>query len=203
MEGPINKSVIDRLPSVIKGLDEMCQKTYIYLRLRKSFNEIARQLNLPIDEAREKINIVRNELIRAGQIDLIEDPKFVSIHANDPDTQDMPIASGELDIDQKLIIKEFLLCLKQTINKLPKHQSNILKFKYKYQMSAKDILDFSNKIGLILIPDKETSGLKEQDIFYALNSALKEVFKELKVRYSEGSSIKMENLKYIFEEIGI
>ncbi len=70
-------------------------------------------------------------------------------------------------------------------------------------MSAKDILDFSNKIGLILIPDKETSGLKEQDIFYALNSALKEVFKELKVRYSEGSSIKMENLKYIFEEIGI
>ena len=70
-------------------------------------------------------------------------------------------------------------------------------------MSAKDILGFCNKIGISLIPDKEITELKEQDIFYALNTALKEVLKRLKIRYKDESSFGMDNLKYIFEEFGI
>ncbi len=55
-------------------------------------------------------------MIKAGQIDLIENPQFVSLHADDPDTQDMPLAGGDLDVDKKLIIKEFLSCLKDAVN---------------------------------------------------------------------------------------
>lgn len=202
MEGPISNSIINRLPSVIRGLSETYQKIYIYLRLKKSEHEIARQLNLSLEEAREKIKTIRNELIRAGQLYLIEDPQFISIHADGPDTQDIPIATKELDIDKKLIIKEFLSFLKQSINELPEHQSQLLKLRYKHQMSAKDILGFCKKGGFSLIPGKEITELKEHDIFYAFNTALKDVLKLLKMRYKE-EIFGLENLKYIFEEIGI
>ncbi len=203
MEGPISKSVINRLPSAIRSLNETYQKTYIYLRLRKPEDEISRLLNLSLEATKERSNTVRNALAKAGQIDLIEDPKFVSIHADDPDTQDIPITANELDIDKKLIIKEFLSFLKDAINELPEHQPRLLKLRYNHQMSAKDILGFCNKLSFSLIPDKNITDLKEQDVFYALNTAMKDVLKELKMRYKGESSLELENLKYIFEEIGI
>ncbi|MBI5665988.1 MAG: hypothetical protein HZC49_13020 [Nitrospirae bacterium] len=203
MEGPFSKSVIERFPSVIKALDETCQQTFICLRLRKNETEIAKQLNLPVVDAREKIETVRNELIRAGQLDLIEDPRFVSIHADDPDTPDMPLAAEGLGIDNKLIVREFFSHLKDAVKRLPRHQANILRLRYKHQLSAKDILGFCRHIGSSLVPGKDFSELKEQDIFYALNAALKDVFKQLKSRYKGDDSFGMENLKYIFEEIGM
>ncbi len=71
MEGPINKSVINRLPSAIRSLNETYQRLYIYLRLRKPEDEIARKLNISLEQVREKINTVRRELIKAGQLYLL------------------------------------------------------------------------------------------------------------------------------------
>lgn len=202
MEEPISKSAIDRLPSTIRGLNEGYQKIYIYLRLRKTEDQIAKHLNLSLEKTREKINKVRHELIKTGQLYLIEDPQFISINADDPDTQEIQIAVKELPIDEKLVIKEFNMILKDAVNDLPKYQSQLLKLRYDHQMSAKDILGFCNKIGFSLIPDKEVTKLKEQDIFYALNTAIKDVLKQLKIRYKEERSLGMDDLKYIFEEIG-
>ncbi|MEW6587192.1 MAG: hypothetical protein AB1442_16475 [Nitrospirota bacterium] len=203
MEGPFSKTVIERFPAVIKALDETCQQVFIYLRLRKSENEIAYLLKLSIDEAREKIEIVRNELSRAGQLDLIEDPRMVSIHSDDPDTPDIPIASEGLDIDDRLIVKEFVSCVKDIVGKLPGHQANLLLLKYRHQLPAKEILGFCKHMGTSLVSGKDIAELKEQDVFYALNTALKEVLKRLKSRYKGDESFSMDNLKYIFEEIGL
>ena len=203
MEGPISKSALDRLPTVIKGLDEIHQRTYIYLRLRKPEGEISRLLPLPPEETFDVISKVRSELIGAGQIDLIEDPRFVSIHAEDDDSREMPLTGADLDVDQKLVIKEFLSTLKESINELPEHQSRLLNLRYKYHLSAKDILGFSRKTKFSPFPNKDISELREQDIFYGLNVALKDVFKGLKAKNSDMSSFGMDNLKNIFEEIGI
>ncbi|MEK6691755.1 MAG: hypothetical protein AABY78_10795 [Nitrospirota bacterium] len=203
MEEHFSTSAIDRLPSAIKGLNKDYQRIYISLRLRESENKIAGSLNLSLEETRQKINKVRHELIKAGQLYLIEDPQFISIHADNPDTQEIQVAAKELPVDKKLMIKEFNMILKEAVDDLPKYQSQLLKLRYNHQMSAKDILGFCNKIGISLIPDKEITELKEQDIFYALNTALKEVLKRLKIRYKDESSFGMDNLKYIFEEFGI
>ncbi len=192
----------DRLPVAIKNLNETYQKTYIYLRLRKSEDRISRLLNLSLDETREKINTVRTELIRAGQIYLIEYPVFISIHHDNPETQELPIVANEIDIDKRLIIKEFFLFFKETINELPDSQVQLLKLRYKHRMSAKDILEFCNKLNISLIQDKEIKEQKEHDIFYALNVALKDVLKRVKMRHRVENSFGMDNLKYIFKEMG-
>ncbi|HDH06148.1 MAG TPA: hypothetical protein ENH01_10655 [Nitrospirae bacterium] len=168
MEGHIKKSVIDRLPVAIKNLNETCRKTYVYLRLRKSEEEISRLLNLSFDETRKKIKTVRSELIKAGRIDLIESPVYISIHSDNPDTQELPLAANEIDIDKRLIMKEFLSFFKEAINDLPDSQVQLLKLRYKHKMSAKDILGFCNKLNFSLIPDKDIKGLTINNIYFSL-----------------------------------
>ena len=203
MGGHINKSAAERLPKAIKALDNLDQKIYIGMRLRKSAEQISRELSLSLEKTKEKINGLRHELIKTGQLYLVEEPQFVSIHSDEPDAEDLPVASGELNLDEKLIIDEFIASLRDAMEKIPAHQTRLLRLRYKHKLSAKDIVGFSNKLGFSLIPDKTLGELKEQDVFYELNIALKGVLKELKALYKEDASFGLENLKYIFEEIDL
>ncbi len=201
MEGSFSDSVLSRLPSAIKGLDLTLQKVFIHLRLGKKESDISRLLGLDEDDTRQKITKVRETLAQAGLLDLIEEPSFVSIHSTTEDGPEIQLRSVELPIDKRLILKEFLSILKDAIETLPRHQSQILRLRYRQDMTAKDILSFSKKINASFIPGKNISELTEQDIFYALNTALKEVLKKIKVRYCESSVMCTENLKYILEEV--
>ncbi|MGD0282134.1 MAG: hypothetical protein ABSB95_07210 [Dissulfurispiraceae bacterium] len=203
MAGPINKSASERLPKTIKALEELEQTIYIGMRLGKSAEQIAGELGLSLEKTKEKISGIRHELIKTGQLYLIEEPQFVSIHSDDPDAQDMPVASGELNLDEKLIIDEFISFLRDAMEEIPAHQTRLLRLRYKHNLSAKDIVGFSNKLGFSLIPDKTLGELKEQDVFYELNLALKGVLKKLKAVYKEDALFGLENLKYIFEEIDL
>jgi hypothetical protein len=70
-------------------------------------------------------------------------------------------------------------------------------------MSAREILEFSRKLNIDLIPGKNISEVKEQDIFYALNVTLKTIRNKLQEKYREEGTFSIDNLKYIFEEIEI
>ncbi len=203
MEGPISPSATSRLPSAIKELNETCQKAYIYLRLRKSEQAIANRLNLSLETTNETVETIRSALIKAGQIDLIEDPKFIPIHSEDPEGSEIPLASNQMDADNMFIIKEFLSCISEAVSSLTDYQRCLLRLRYKHHMSATDIVGFCKRTGCSLIPNKASSQLKEQDIFYELNKALKAVLVQIRARYEEQDSLSMGHLKYIFEEIGV
>jgi hypothetical protein len=127
----------------------------------------------------------------------------VSIHSEDDEMPEYPLASADMDIDKRLIIKEFVIHLKEAVSSLKPYQSRLLRLRYGQQLSAKDIVGFSRKIGMELIPGKTLNQINEQAVFYELNIALKEVLKRLKARYNKELPMGMENLKYIFEEIGL
>ncbi|MBI5194477.1 MAG: hypothetical protein HZA08_13710 [Nitrospirae bacterium] len=206
MEGVFNEAVSDRLPAVIRSLDQTHQKVYIHLRLGKKEDEIATLIRLPPDDAKEKISKIRGQLAAAGHLYLIEDPQFVSLYLSSEDGEEEHeryIPSADISVDNKLIIHEFISILKKTIEGLLPNHSRILRLRYQQYMTAKDILGFSRKIGVSLIPGKSISEIDEQDIFYAINSALKELLKRLKERYMEEHFLCMDNLKYILEEVEI
>lgn len=182
------------IPSSMKELNSMHQQIYLYLRQRKSEEKISKLLNISLEEVKSKAERIRESLIKEGQLYLIEDPQFLSIHAinpDDPDSQELPLAADEIPIDEKLIKKELLSHLKDVINRLPQYQARLLRLRYNHEMTAKEILEFIKKMKINLIPDKEIKELKEQDIFYALKIALQSVLKGLKEKYGRD----------IFEEI--
>jgi len=201
MEESFSESVFSRLPSAIRGLDLTHQKVFIHMRLGKRETDISRLLGLDEDNTRLKIIKVREALAQAGLLDLIEEPRFVSIHSSSEDEPEFQLRSFELPIEKRLILNEFLSILRDAIESLPHHQSQILRLRYRQDMTAKDILSFSKKISTSLVPGKNISELGEQDIFYALNTALKEVLKKVKVRYCESSVMCTDSLKYILEEV--
>src|SRR5208283_2672968 len=147
MDGPISRSVSERLPKAIKALDELDQKIYIGMRLRKSAEQMSRELGLALEKTKEKISGLRHELIKTGQLYLVEEPQFVSIYSDEPDAQDLPLASGELNPDEKLIINEFISFLRDAMEEIPVHQTRLLRLRYRHKLSAKDIVGFSNKLG--------------------------------------------------------
>lgn len=201
MKGPISASVFSRLPSAIKDLDPAHQKVFIHLRLGKREVDISRQIGIDENDTRQKIIEVKEALARAGLLDLIEEPRFVTIHSSSEDEPEFQLRSFELPIEKKLILKEFLSILRDAINSLPIHQAQLLRLRYVQGMTAKDILAFSRSIKISFVPVKSTSELDEQSIFYALNTALKEVLEKIKERYREGSVMCTDNLKYILEEV--
>ncbi len=203
MEGHINEWVSERLPKAIKALDKLDQKIFIGLRLRKSAEQISTELGLPLEKAKDKISGIRHLLIKTGQLYLVEEPRFISIHSDDPDAEDLPVASVGLNLDEKLIIDEFITFLKDALEQIPVHQKRLLRLRYRHKLSAKDIVGFSKKLGFSLVPDKTLGELKEQDVFYELNLGLKGVLRKLKALYKEDASFGLENLKYILEEIDL
>lgn len=202
MGGPFSETVLKRLPAVIQALDPIEQKVYIYLRLRKDEDNISRLLSQPVEDIRQGALKVRDALMRSGQIDLIQAPVFLSIHSDTPGATVHHLPSKNISMDNELILKEFLSHLKRAIGQLPKDQARLLRLRYNHRMSAGEIVGFCKKLGISLVQGKDIAELKEQDIFYGLNCALKEVLKGLKGRYRD-TSLSSSGLKYIFEEIEI
>lgn len=202
MAGHISASTFKRLPSTIREMDERSRMVYIYLRLRKPKEEIARLTGLSIELTKEAVSRVRHKLAGAGQLDLIEDPQILSIHSGDPEKDDIPVVSTGIGADEEALLNEFRRILQETISNLSQDQSLLLRLKYRHNMPVKDIAGFCRKAGINPIPEKADEEVKEQDIFYALKKTLKEVLAGLGERYKEEVSPGMENLKYILENIG-
>ena len=205
MEGPISESIKKRLPRALRDLDEDHQKAFIYLRLRKKKEEISRLLKKSLSQTEQIIHKIKEELSKAGLLDLIEDPTFISLHADDPDGDDTAIPV-EADSEKKLIIKEFLSFLKEAMAELPESLATILKLRYRDNLSAREMLAFAKKVNLVFIPGKAIEEVKEQDIFYSLKKALEFILIKLKERYQEQEgepSLGIDNLKNIFEIIEV
>lgn len=193
----------NRLPSAIQDLDQSHKEVYSYLWEGKEEEQIANLCGTTLDEARSRINRVKEELIKAGQLDLVERPQVISMHSDDPDTPELQLSSDELSADSKLIIKELRMIMKEVAGELPEYQLQLLRLRYMHDMTVKDILDFLKKLNVALIPGKEVQELREQEVFYALNTALKVVLNRLRERYGNESFLCPDNLKYIMAEAEI
>jgi len=202
MGGSFSDTVLKRLPSVIQALDPLEQQVYIYLRLRKTEDNISHLLTLPIEDVRQKAQRIRDALMRSGQLHLVQSPVFLSIHSDASGVFLHTIPSHDASMDTKLILKELLSNLRKTIEQLPSDQARLLSLRYNHRMSAREIVSFCENLGTSLISGKNVGELNEQDVFYALNSALKAVLRGLRGCYSN-TSLCPKGLKYILEEIEI
>lgn len=193
----------NRLPSAIQELDQSHKDVYNYLWEGKEEEQIANLCGITSDEVRSRINRVKEELIKAGQLDLVESPQVISMHSDDPETPELQLHSNELSADSKFIIKELKMIMKEVAGELPEYQLQLLRLRYMHDMTVKEILGFLKKMDIDMIPGKEVPELGEQEVFYAVNMALKAVLNRLRERYGNESFLCPDNLKYLLEEAEI
>ena len=203
MEGHSDGAASSRIPKALKGLDAVSRQVFVYLRLRKNEQWIANKLNISLNDAGKRIDAVRSCLVKGNLIDLIEDPEFIPIENENGSS--MPIPSGELSAEEKLIIKEAISAIRTAYKNICPFSKRLLKLRFVNSMTAKEILEFSRKTGVRVVDGKNLPDVGEQEIFSALGVALKELFDELQRRFGEDAEkfIDIETLKMILEETGI
>lgn len=170
----------DRPPKCIARLDKIYHKVFEYLCERKTEEIIANMLALAAEEARKVIHRVKTELIRSGQIDLVESFYHVSIHSDDPEEQDLPLSSGDPGVDELSIERQHTSQINEIINELPPHQARLIRHKFLEEMSAEAILGFYKKLGFSPVPGKDIFKLKVQDIYYEIKKAIEYIRKRIK-----------------------
>lgn len=203
MAGRFSDTVIGRLPACVQALDEASREIYIYLRLRKDEHEIARLIGLSVVKVRLKAMRVRDELAKACLLYHVEDPRLVSIHDDDTSSERIPLISKDPSPETKAMASEFMTHLKDTVDGLADSQSKLLRLRYNHAMTAGEIREFAERLNIVVVPGKPPHELNEQDVFYALSVAIKEVLAGLKERSREESDVTPEGLKTIFELIEI
>jgi hypothetical protein len=173
------------------------------LRLRKTEQQIAGELCLKPEEACSAIDVVRHRLSREGMLYLVEDPEMVSLRGEAPDDPDIPMPSPGLDIESRLIVKEFVRALRECIETLPPHQTTLLRLRYRNDLTAGEVVDFVGRTGVSVIDGKTSTEVTEQDIYYGINSALVAVLKQLRSKYKGEYGVGIDHLKMIFEEFDV
>jgi hypothetical protein len=173
------------------------------LRLRKTEQQIAGELRLGQEKARVAIEEVRHRLGKEGMLYLVEDPEMVTLHGQTPNDPDIPVSSPGIDVESRLIIREFVRILRECLEDLPSHQAILLRLRYRNELTAGEIVDFLARTGISVIQGKIPEEVTEQDVYYGLNCALGVVLRQLKERYRGEFGAGIEHLKSIFEEFEI
>lgn len=173
------------------------------LRLRKTEQQIAGELGLGMEETRAGIDEVRHRLGREGMLHLVEDPEMVPLYGETSNGPCISVPSRGIDLESRLIIREFIRTLRECLEHLPPHQDILMRLRYRNDLTAREIVTFLARTGLSVIQGKAPGEVTEQDVYYGLNIALGMILGQLKTRYRGELGIGIGELKSILEEFEV
>lgn len=204
----LSDSAKRRLPAVIGRMDEKEQAAFVFLRMRKDGAFIARELDIPLLNANEMISNVQSALAATGALDLIRDPVFYPIdhpsrHGDDEGTA-FQLAGSEMDIADQIALDQFYQVLKKSVKQMPQDGRRLLELWFNKEMSAKSILIFYSNIGANISSTKSIKDSTVQDVFYALEKNIRNLFDLVRTNMPERESeLTPAALKEILKETGV
>jgi hypothetical protein len=150
------------------------------------------------------MDAVRHALIRADQIDLVEDPRFVPLMFRDEEGErEIPIPSAGLPVEDRLIVREFVHHLRAVVESLAPKKAAVLRLRYRDDLTAREIAAFAAKTGMDLVPGKKPADVREQDVYPVLHGVFLEILASLKERYRDDFRMGPAHLKEILEDVGV
>jgi len=194
----LRDTVVERLPAAIRAMDGTSRKMFILMRMRKTEAQIAGRLGLCHEAVREVGGRIRHALAQEGLLDMVEDPEFVTIHAEGPDDIEIPLPSGGLGPEEKLLVSEFLSALRVALGSLPDQERTLLRLMYRNGLSAREIAEFSQKTGVVVIPGNVA--LSVPDVYSACGRAVTKVAAQLRRKYEGDLSMGPKEVKALFED---
>jgi len=194
----LSDTVVERLPAVIRSMDDTARKMFILMRMRKTEAQIAGRLGLCYEAVREVGGQIRHALVREGLLDMVEESEFAPIHGEGPDDVEIPLPSGGLGPEERLLVSEFLSALRDALASLPDHERNLIRLMYRNGLSAREIAEFSKKTGIVIIPGNVAVSVS--DVYSACGRAVKKVADQLRRKYGGDLWMGPKEVKALFED---
>jgi hypothetical protein len=169
--GRVDECNEKRLPAAIQELPETERKIFVWLRRGKDEGFILRKLNLDQESFQQGVSRVRETLLRAGQLDIIEHFTFRSLEFWDGETQQQLWYKGQIQEQEKTITdqvfyRQMVTLLGSAVENLKPAEQKLLKLYYHEGLSGKEIGRFCSQLAFPL----EIDGAKvnSQNVYYLL-----------------------------------
>ena len=189
MEELFSRTAYDRLPASIRVLPKEAQTICVFLRLRKTEEQISVETGFPADRVSSLADEVRRTLIVDGKYDLVSEPQFTRL---DDDKGELA-AIESVDPEERLILDRFIDELEIAISTMEERERKILHLYFHERMRVKDITDFLEKTEVGKI-----------DAVAEIETAVKNLLAKLKESLSFGSKgLTIKGLKDILNETGV
>lgn len=200
MAGSFSKTAYDRLPAAVKKLSKEAQTVCIYMRLRKSADQIQRATEMPPAQTDRLIKEVQRTLIVAGSYDIIADPVFVSLDAvNENGGQMEPAATVEAP-ENRLMLEDFLTALTKAVSSLAVAERRVLHLYFERQQTGAQIYEFIKQSGLA----EQAAPASESEVYYLIEKSLKKLLSRMADSTPIGrGTLTVKGLKEILSQTGV
>ena len=202
MAGSFSKTAYDRLPVAVRKLSKDAQTVCINLRLRKSPAQITVDTGMPPDETERLIKEVQRTLIISGNYDIISDPVFVSLDAVDENGHSMEPPASRDELENRMMLGQFLAALKNAIATLPTVEKRILSLYFERQMTGLQVSEFLAKVPL----SAQSGGtpVSESDVYYIIEKSLKKLVSSMADSTPIGrGTLTVKGLKEVLTQTGL
>jgi DNA-directed RNA polymerase specialized sigma24 family protein len=169
--GRVDECNEKRLPVAIQRLPETERKIFVWLRRGKDEGFILEKLKLEQESFRQGASRVREALLRAGQLDLIERPEFRRLDLWDAENEGRywcreDLQKHEAAITDQVFYRQVAAMLGSAIEKLKPAEQKLLKLYYHEGLSGKEIGRFCSQLAFPLEIDGTEVG--PQNVYYLL-----------------------------------
>ena len=172
--------ITNYIPKCIRNLEQVHQDVFKMLQQKKTDTDIQRKLNLNTIEYLTVYSEVELALINAGELRLLNEPKFIAIDTpTDDETDDQPtqVESVEFvdpeNIPDIEIVKDILI---KTIDTLTEAERRLLRLYWGEGQSVDQIYDTFS-----FFPDylEELGMMNSSGIYPIINKLVKKLFKKM------------------------
>ncbi len=172
--GRVDENDEKRLPVAIKKLPVVERKIYVWLRRGKAKEFILEKLKLDQETLQQGIYRVREALLGAGQLDLIEHYEPRSVDFLDTKNENLLWQEGELRTQEQaatnhVFYRQVMTHLCSAIQNLSPAEQKLLKLYYQEGLSGKEIGRFSSQLPAPLEIDHKP--VNSQNVYYLLGKA--------------------------------
>ena len=189
MEELFSKTAYDRLPASIRELTKEAQTVCVFLRLRKTEEQITSETGFPAEKVSTLADEVRRTLIVDGKYDLVSEPQFTRLGGESGELA----APETIDPEERMVLDEFIEELENAVGAMEESERKILHLYFHERMSVKEIAGFFEKT--------ESGG---RDTLAEIETAVKNLLAKLKGSVSFGSGgLTVKGLKEILNETGV
>lgn len=193
-----NNTAYNRLPAEVKRLSRDTQTVCIFLRLRKTEEQIALKTGFPSARVSELANEVKRALIVGGKYDLLADPVIVSLDGLEGVGREP--ASDQISPEESLMLKKFISALDEAVSGLARNEKRILHLFFQRRMTGRGMLDFFRKAG----SKNEKLPKSEPEVFYMIEKAIKKLLMKMEESTPIGrGTLTVKGLKEILFETGV
>lgn len=193
-----SKTAYTRLPAAVRKLPRNAQTVCIFLRLRKTEEQISREMEISPDETSRLANEVKRTLIVSGNYDMIAGPVFVSLDNFNGEGRTPEPVSGETAMEDSLLLKKFIEALKKGLSLLEQDERRILHLFFERRMTGNEIFDFQNRSGT----GHRFKG--HSDVFYFIEKTLGKLLSRVNETTPIGrGTLTVKGLKEILGDTGV